>query len=137
MASFYKIKIGSIWLTADGSENADQCKSSVSGASDLLNNFTGSVTPAVDGTPIVQIFEIGTKGKILEIKVTRLYTSVWQSLIASIQDALSSGETINLIGTGDIGDFDVECIPLLPKPFEASEFINGRIENAIFRFITT
>jgi hypothetical protein len=136
MARVYRLKIGDVYLTKTGLVDGIPCELSISGASDLLNTFSGSVTPAIDGTPIVQVFETGTKGKVLEIKVTRLYTAVWQSLVELIQTSLSEGETINLIGTGDIGNFDVDCFPFLPKPFEANEFSNGRIENAVFRFIT-
>jgi hypothetical protein len=134
---FYKIKIGSLWLTKDGLETGDECKLSVSGASDLLDSFSGSVNIAADGTPIVQTFETGTKGKILEIKVSTVYADVWTSIVNLINTALGDSATINITGAGVVGDFDVDCFPLLPKPFEATEFINGRIKDAIFRFITT
>ncbi len=137
MSSFYLIQIDDVFLTRDGTETGRACLLSVAGASDLLNNFSGNITPAVDGTPIVQTFETGTKGKILEIKVDVLLAEVWSSIVNLINAALLAGETVNIIGAGDIGDFDVDCFPLLPKPFEANEFIEGRINNAVFRFITT
>lgn len=137
MSRFYKIKFNNLWLTADGTENALACKLSVSGTSDLLNTFSGNVVQAVDGTPIVQIFETGTRGRILEMKVLWLNAAVWTSVVALINTAMADSATINIVGTGDIGNFDVDCFPLLPRPFEATEFINGRIKDAIFRFITT
>lgn len=136
MAEFYSVKIGSVYLTRDGTASGRACLLSVSGASDLLQTVSGNVQFAVDGTPIIQTFETGTKGKILEIKVEVLLTAVWASIVGLINAALSDGTTINLVGTGDIGNFDVDCFPLMPRPFEANEFINGRIENAIFRFVS-
>ena len=137
MARFYKIKINGGWLTEDGSENDLPCKLSVSGVSKLLNTFSGNTVQAIDGTPITQIFETETRGKILEIIVLWLYAPVWNSVVDLINTALAEPATMNIVGTGDIGNFDVDCVPLLPKPFEASEFINGRIKDATFRFMTT
>jgi hypothetical protein len=137
MSEFYLVKIDDVFLTRDGTETGRACLLTVSGASDLLNIFSGNVTLAIDGTPIVQMFETGTKGKTLEIKVDVLLSDVWTSLVNLINTALSEGETLNIIGTGDITNFNVNAVPLLPKPFEANEFVNGRIKDAIFRFITT
>ena len=137
MSKFYKVKIGAVYLTDNGLQTGLPCKLAVAGADALLSPFTGSVTPAVDGTPIMQIFETNLKGKVLEIRVFSLTTAVWNSLLALINTALAANTTINLTATGDIGNFDVQVLPLVPKPFEASEFSNSRIKNSTFRFITT
>lgn len=138
MAKFYRVKIGSIFLTSDGSETGLACKLSVAGADALLLSapVNSSTVLAVDGTPI-NIFVGTSAGRILEIRVLVLTKHVWELLVAEINTALENESTINLTGTGDIGDFDVDCLPLLPKPFEAAEFKNERIKNSTFRFITT
>lgn len=135
---FYKIRIGGVWLTENGAQNALACKLSVAGADALLiyAPVNSATVLAVDGTPI-NIFVGTSAGRILEIRVLVLAKDVWNLLVAEINTALENGSTINLTGTGDIGDFDVDCLPLLPKPFEAAEFKNERIKNSIFRFITT
>ncbi len=137
MTRFYRIKLDSIYLTETGLTSGTPCKLQLTGAGELLSNFTGSVTPSVDGTPVAQIFETGTRGKVLEIKIETLLTNVWESVLALINTALEDSATINIIGTGDVGSFDVDAIPLLPRPFEAEAFINGRLKNVILRFITT
>lgn len=137
MSRFYRVKFDSIYLSSDGLSGGIPAKLQVAGADALLSNFTGSVTPSVDGTPVMQIFETGIKGKTLEIRVeTHLYKPVWESVVALVNDALDNSASINVVGTGDIGDFDVDAVPLLPRPFEAETFENGRILKPIFRFIT-
>ncbi len=137
MSRFYRVKFDSIYLSSDGTISGIPAKLQVNGASELLSNFTGSVIQAVDGTPVVQIFETGSKGKTLEIKIeTHIYTALWNSIVALINTALENSVSINVVGVGDIGDFNVDALPLLPRPFEAEGFENGRILKPIFRFIT-
>ncbi len=136
MAKFYEIQIGAIYLTGTGLVSGEKCKLGVTGADALRSNFTGSTIVSIDGTPINQIFETN-RGKILEIVVSILTQSVFTGVVALINTALSNSGTIRIIGIGDIGNFDVFAVPLLPRPFEAQEFKNGRIKNVIFRFITT
>ena len=137
MARFFRIQLDSIYLTETGLIGGTPCKLQLTGADALLSNFTGSVTPSVDGTPVMQIFENGTKGKVLEMRIETLLADVWTSVVALINTALENSETINIIGTGDVGNFNVDAKPLLPKPFEAHEFINGRLKSVVLSFITT
>lgn len=132
MAKFYKIRLNSIYLTSDGTNTGDPVKLSVSGA-DALGGVSGVTIPTVGGA-VNQLF--GTS-KPIEIRVlTHISEALWNSLVALINTALENSETINLIGTGDTGDFQRNVQPLLPKPFEAQDFRNGRILTPIFRFIT-
>lgn len=135
MARFYRIQIGAVHLTSDGTNAGIPCKLAVSGADALLQTHKGQTIVANDGTPVNQLFAI-TKGKPLEISVEVLPESVWNSLVSLINTALTNETTINIIGTGDVGDFDEDFLPLMPEPFSAAEFINSRIKNSIFRFIT-
>lgn len=137
---FYRVKFNSIHLSSDGANGANSipAKLSVPGADALLSNLTGSTNVSIDGTPVQQIFELGSAGKILEVRVeTHLYQPVWASIVELINEALANDDTINVVGTGDIGNFDVSAQPLLPRPFEAKDFENNRILKPIFRFITT
>lgn len=132
---FYTIRFDSIHLTEDGTSGGTPCKLSVAGADALLRTRTGQTAQAADGTPYVQIVAF-TSGKILEIQISTVLADVWADLTALVNTALENSATINLVGVGDIGDFNVNAQPLLPQPFEAQEFNNGRIKNATFRFIT-
>lgn len=137
---FYRIKFDSIYLSNDGLNGTGSipAKLTAPGADALLSSFTGSTVISIDGTPIQQIFETGSAGKNLEVRVeTYLYKPVWELIIELINEALENDGTINVVGTGDIGNFDVAARPLLPRPFEAEGFENGRILKPIFRFITT
>ena len=136
MARFYRLQIGDIYLTEDGTSLGTPCKLQIDGADALAQAKTGQITQAADGTPYAQIVEFSS-GKILEIQIQTLLTDVWESLLSLVNTALENSDTINLIGTGDVGDFSVDAMPLVPQPFEAQEFLNGRIKNARFRFITT
>lgn len=137
MAKFYTIQLDDIFLTDTGQESGDPCKLEVDGADALLFPFTGSTIISVDGTPINQVFETETRGRVLEIKPLVLTTELWTDIVALINTALGNSGTINIIGTGDIGNFVADAKPLMPRPFEAKEFKNGRVKNTIFRFITT
>lgn len=137
MAKFYTIQLDDVYLTDTGATGGNPCKLALTGADALLSPFSGSTTISADGSPINQIFETGGKGKTLEIRPLILMQSVWTDIVSLINTALADSATINIKGTGDIGVFDVNALPLLPRPFEAQEFKNGRIKNAVFRFITT
>ncbi len=137
MAKFYTIQLDDVYLTDTGLESGDPCKLEVTGADALLFPFTGSTIISVDGTPVNQVFAAETRGRVLEIKPLVIAAELWTDIVALINTALGNSGTINIIGTGDIGNFDVEALPLMPRPFEAKEFKNGRIKNPIFRFITT
>lgn len=132
---FYRIQLNNIYLTDDATSAGVPCKLSVTGAAAVAQTRTGQTTIAADGTPVNQTFAAAA-GKVLEIKVETLTAAVWADIILLFNDALSNSATINIVGTGEIGNFDVSVLPLLPKPFEASEFTNGRIKNAVFRFVT-
>ena len=136
MARFYRIQIGSIFLTRTGLAGGIPCKLTVSGADNLLLPFAGITEPSADGTPYTTVFETD-KGKNLEISVETLTADVWQDLTEIINDAINSGSSLTVIGTGDIGNFNVSVVPQMPNPFAAESFINGRIRNASFRFMTT
>lgn len=136
MARFYRITIGNVALTKTGLVSGLPAKLLVSGADALRQTRTGQTTLAADGTPYSQIVAFSA-GKTLEIRVeTYLLEAVWDSLVALINSALENGADITVVGTGEIGDFSVSAAPLLPKPFEAAAFENGRILKPVFRFVT-
>lgn len=135
MARFYRIQIGSIYLTRDGSNGATPCKLAIAGLEDLLTTVIGAVEPSASGVPIFQTFAY-TKNKAFEIKVEILTKDVWEDLTNLINTALEENQTLSVIGTGDQGNFNVTARPNPQKPFLSESFINERIRGANFRFIT-
>lgn len=132
---FYRIKIGDIYLTRNGLMNGDACKLKVIGADALLNPFRQTIRKSLNFTPKMKTFNAGTKGIDLTIEVeTYVLKAVWEDLIELKNTAVENKETLNIIGTGDIGNFNVEALPL---EFTAPDFENGRILKPVFRFVTT
>jgi hypothetical protein len=132
MANFYRINIGSIYLTSTGLAGGIPCKLEVPAADSLFDNFAQNVIIANDGTVIVQNFEI-SQGKQIDILVEVMPKTVWESLLSARNTALTNSATLNIIGTGDTGNFDVTAIPL---KFSAKRFRNSRIYEVNLSFIT-
>ncbi len=134
---FNKIKIGSIWLTKDGTENSTPCKLTVTNIDLLLMDLTGQVNPSADGTPFVQVVDLEKRGIILEITVETMLKAVYESLASQLNARLNDGNTIALEITGDTGNFELDSLPMLPRPISPASFINNRIKSTVIRLITT
>lgn len=132
MARFYRIQLDSISLTSTGLEAGTPCKLDIPNADSLFDNFAQNVVIANDGSVTVQIFEISS-GKQIDINIETLPKSVWEDLLDLRNTALTDSDTINIVGTGDIGNFDVNAIPL---KFTAKRFLNSRIYEVGLSFIT-
>lgn len=132
MANFYRVRLDTIHLTSTGLESGIPCKLDIPNADSLFDNFAQNVIIANDGSVVVQVFEIAS-GKQIDINIEVLPKSVWEDLLGLRNTALANSDTINLIGTGDIGNFDVNTIPL---KFLAKSFTNGRIKQITLSFIT-
>ena len=135
MSRFYDIRIHGIFLTEDGTTAGLPCKLSVENVEDLLTTVAGNVRLSANGTPIFQLVE-WTAGKQFAVRVSTLTKDVWLSLCELLNTTLEEDVAISIEGSGDIGDFTVSAKPFPQKPFAAEAFINGRIINAVFRFIT-
>lgn len=123
----YKIKIGAIWLTRDGSQsNPDICRSEVVGANLFQTQVAGSVIDTVGGR-IVQYVPF-TRDKDFEIKVLKIRADVWAVLIALRESLLIAGGDVNITGTtvsGNPGDFDVQAKPRPDEMFTYERFNSG------------
>jgi len=135
MSRFYDIRIHGVFLTEDGTSSGLPCKLSVENVEDLLTTVAGNVQPSANGTPIFQLVE-WTAGKQFAVRVSILTKDVWLILCELLNTTLEDGAAISIAGAGDTGDFTVSAKPFPQKPFAAERFINGRIINAVFRFIT-
>lgn len=135
MARFYRVQIENIYLTKDGTLAGRPCMLAISNVEDLLAPVAGTAVTAADGSAIFQLVP-WSAGKQFEIQVETLTESVWEDLKELLLDSLQNETDLTIVGTGDIGDFSVSARPFPQKPFSAAGFINGRIRNAVLRFIT-
>lgn len=137
MARFYRLQIGSVYLTDTGLSDGLPCKLKIGGVEALRVNYAGQTAPSADGTPQTIAFLIGTKGRPLAVTVETLPKTVFDSLITLINNALQNNSTITLVGTGDYGNFNAACVPTLPTPISSSgEFIGGRLKQVVLNFTT-
>lgn len=132
MARFYTIQLDTIYLTDTGLVGGNPCKLDIPNASDIIDGFAQNPVVGNDGQVKVQNFA-QINGKVFTINITRLTKAVWESLLSLRTTALGSSATITVIGTGDVGNFDIEAIPL---KFTASQFINERIKDVSLQFVS-
>lgn len=137
MARYNHIQIGTIHLTNDGTAIGMECKTSVIGLNFLKTSKAGNIQYSADGTPYAQIIDVGNKGVALEIGADWMSKTVFDSIVALMNTALNTFATINIIITGDTGDFSVNCIPNIPDIVSWDSFISGTIKGVKFRFVTT
>lgn len=133
MPSFYRIQIDSIHLTSTGAAGGIPCKLEVPAADSLFDNYVQNTVLANDGSVIVQLFQIDNKGKQIDINIEVMPKTVWEQLLSARNTALTNQTTINIVGTGDIGNFDALAIPL---KYSAKRFLNSRIYEVTLSFVT-
>jgi len=137
MARFYTLQIETVYLTDTGLAGGIPCKLKIGGVEALRLNYAGQTAPSADGTPQTVAFLVGTLGRPLSVSIETLPDSVFDSLVAVIDNALANDTTITLTGVGDYGDFSLEAVPTLPAPITSSgEFINGRLKQVVLNFTT-
>ncbi|SRR5258706_16358363 len=111
MARYYRVKIGSIYLTHDGTNTGRPCKVDVEGVNGLILPDTGNVATGADGTPFREIPLTPTgAGRPFVIIAAFLVSSVYASLKAALDSAAGSNADFNVTGSGLPGDFDADAI---------------------------
>lgn len=138
MARYNLVKIGSIYLTDNGLVTGKPCKLEVPGLSRLKLTITGTTRYAADGTPYQYSMPNAGKGVQIQIRPFVIMKSVFDDVIEAMSDALEANSTINITVEGDTGDFDLDCIPLLPNGVEfPGAFTNERITGVSFNFVVS
>lgn len=112
MARFYKIKIGSIYLTDNGLVGGRPCKVAVDGAAALLLPSQGNVAVGSDGTPFREKPLTPTGGgRGFTIVAAWMKKTVYDALKTALDAAAAANSDFNVTGDGVPGDFDVDAIP--------------------------
>ena len=136
MARYSLIQIGSHYLTSDGTVTGDRCRTNLAGLGPLWLDHTGTVFTALDGTPYVQTTANRRKGLPLSVTVAQMSKTLFESIIGTVQAAVSSSTTVDVRVSGDSGVFSFKCVPGFPNPVEFSgAFIEGRVLDVTLNFI--
>lgn len=135
MARYNTITIGGTYLTDTGAVGGSPCRTEVRGLDSLLFDFTGNQFIALDGTPYAQTLDNQKRGLPLSIQIAQVSKTVFETLVGTVQSAVSSSSGIVVTVSGDTGTFRLNCIPAFPKPVEfPGTFINERITDVTFNF---
>lgn len=140
MARFYKVKIGSVWLTDDGLETGRPCKITVDGAARLLAPDQGNVSVGADGTPFREKPLTPTGGgRPFSIVAAWMTKTVYDSLKSALDTAAGNNSDFNVTGTGVPGDFDVDAIVFDDPQYLSFEGFTGSdaLRGVRMSFITT
>lgn len=136
MADYPLISINSFYLTDTGLVGGMPCRVSVPTLDLLQFDFTGQTVQAADGTPHQFILDFVKVGALLDINAFVLLQDVYEDIRDSIATAVDGDTTSNVTIVSPFGDFDLEVMPVLPRPIEApATFIDDRLDNVTFHFI--
>lgn len=136
MADYNLVQLESIYFTDDGLVTGIPCRIEVDGLDGLLISKTGSVATAADGTPYAFIVDNGGQGAAIRLRPLVITDTVLASIQSALDAAASGNTTVSLDVTGDLGTFNLECIPAYPKPIEGgTRFSNGRIYEVVINLI--
>lgn len=140
MARFYKLKIGSIYLTDNGLTGGRPCKVTVEGVAGLLSPDQGNVAVGADGTPFREKPLTPTGGgRPIAIVAAFMKKTVYDSLKTALDSAAAGNAEFNVTGVGVPGDFDVDAIVFDNPQYLAAEGFTGAdvLKNVRISLMTT
>lgn len=141
MARYNKIKITSglntVWLTSNGLELGEECRTIVNGLEPFLFNKTGNIKISANGTPYAQMVNTDGRGNVIEIQCAFIEKTIYDQIVNIHNSAKNANNLIQLVITGETGDFTLETLPMLPKDISFESFSWGIIKNLVLRYIST
>lgn len=137
---YYLVKIGSIWLTDDGTGIGRACLNKVEGLSQLFLAHVGSTAVPISGLPFNFILPNEGGGVDLITQPFAVKTSVLASLKSMIDTANTNGTAIQVQISDGPGAQNMDCDPLFrdgkpPLDFGAN-FYNADMYDVSIRLIT-
>lgn len=129
---FWKVKIGTTWLTDDGTSGGLPCQVEVPGVGPLFLNFASSIRKAADGTPYDFILPTDWQGIDLLINVLTMSEGVFTAIMTQINAALAAPTTMAMSLIWNTIDFEFTALPGVPTP--PGTFTAGRFNNVGFNF---
>jgi hypothetical protein len=139
MARYYKIKVGSTWLTHNGLEAGRACRINVDPASALVVSTLGNVSIGADGTPFREkpLTPTGA-GRVFRIVAAFVEDTVYNALKAALDTAGDNNTDINVTGEGTPGDFDVDAVVFDDPTYIKHESFSGTtFKNVTISLVTT
>ncbi len=113
MARYNKIRIGTTWLTSDGTEFGFSCKVQVTGLEKLVTDKTGKIIGSANGTPYAQLIDVSNKGNQVSVLTDFMEVDVFDAIVAQFNSAKNNGVTLGLEIQGDTGTFLHDTLPAL------------------------
>lgn len=129
MRKFFKVKIGDVYLTKDGTETALGCFLQIINISKLRELFVKNLVPSVDGTQVIQTF--GTKDIPFAVSVALLPRAVGELLIDLYNSSSASGEILTFEATDGGGPdlaFDCQIVSFDYKDSNGDIWENAEIQ---------
>jgi len=137
---FYLVKIGSIWLTDDGTGAGAACLTKVEGLAGLFLAHQGNTIKATGGKPYNFTIENEGKGINLITKPFVVTSDVLLDLKTLIDDSNSNGTAIEVQISEGPGSQNLDCDPLfeggIPPLNFGPNFDDDNMYDAEIRLVT-
>lgn len=138
MADFAKVKIGSTWLTDDGTETGDPCMVQTDGLKRLQSEKLGAVAFSANADPKHFSSPTDWQGVIFRVTAFVMDKTVHQAIVAELNGLDLKTDTIQFILESNLGDFDLQAKPMLPDFVDAPETFDGDwIDQVTYILVTT
>ena len=134
MADENKIRLGSIWLTQDGTENGAACVSTVAGLSNLKMKWWGNAVRNARGNAEMNL--VAVAGVDLTISIPSLPMEKVDQIVELFDGALDADETFEFEVDGDGGNYELAAEPNPDGSMSFGEIVGGWAENVEIRIIT-
>lgn len=133
---FNTVKLNSVYFTEDGSQTGTKCKLAVAGLDALKKTRPASIQRDLNNVPYRQQSDFAGKGFDLSITVETLTESVFSAINDEINAACENETSLTLEISGDTGDFNLTVIPAAESVRFPGTFINSRIKQVTYSFVT-
>lgn len=133
---FYKIQIGSIYLTKDGTSGTAYCKTLIDAATIglLKQDKFGNYDTNADGSQFDHVLPV--RGVEIKIKAAKMMKTVFDSLAAFLNTSNNSRAAFNVVITSQTLNKTVSCKTQLKGYIQPSGFVNNYIKDVEIILIT-
>lgn len=127
------IKIGTKYLTSDGTETGLRCTTEIDNLHLLLLENVGPVRKAITGQPRKFGIENLGRGVDLTIRTARMDTDRRDEIVEQLD--VASGTTVNVTISGPSGDFDLQVMPGDPAFSHSGRTRTNRVYDVVISVV--